>query len=317
MREARQHPKPSPASLIPTAVIAVAVVVLALVVAGKKATGTIVVERITMNFATATHGKTIHPRSLSVTTINETSAGGIEQRSFTSSSFTRPGFEQVFAGDMIQLYDPVDNTVYVTTEQGEQRAIVAQVRRTAPKGAHVSVGVGKMQLVSASANSVGYVPGRTSVYENWLRDGSYKLVGHDPLDGRAALKLVEASPTRGPNGVRAAEFVSAPPFTSPRGAMSRSRRSTGRNSPAFGRSALPDGGPTGSCRPRPPTTVSFTDRAPSRTPASSRTRWPSCAPASAHSGPRPHPGSPSAPARRSCRGARPRPRVASAVRPSR
>src|SRR5579875_241532 len=150
MREVENPAKPSPASLTPIAVIAVGVLVLALVVPGSR-TGTIVVQQITMSFITTTHGRTSHPRSLSNTTINETSADGGEQRSLTSSSFTRPGFEQVIAGNTIEVYDPVDNTVYATTERGEQRALAAQVRSTAPKGSHVVVGVGKMQLVSASA----------------------------------------------------------------------------------------------------------------------------------------------------------------------
>lgn len=174
------------------AIVAIGVLILALVISGSR-TGTIVVERIAMSFTTSSRGRTIHPRAITVTAITESSASGIQQRSFTSTSVTRPGFEQVYAGDRMQLYDPIDNTVYATTLSALQRASVAQIKATAPKGATVDVGVGKVQAISA--NSVGYVPGRTSVYEQWLRDGSYKLVGRETVDGRAALKLVEASPS--------------------------------------------------------------------------------------------------------------------------
>lgn len=197
-----------PLSLIPMTVVAVGVLILALVLSGSK-TGTIVVERIAVSFTTIADGRTRRPRQLVVTTINETSADGIEERALTASSFTRPGFEQVYAGDTIEIYDPSDNTVYETTVQGEQRAMVAQIRSTAPPGSHVSVGVGKVQLASASASSIGYVPGRTSLYQRWLRDGSYKLVGYATVDGRRALELAEASPARSPGGSGAAGFRSS------------------------------------------------------------------------------------------------------------
>jgi hypothetical protein len=200
---------PSSASLIPMAFVAVGVVVLALLVSGvlwRNTNGTIVVQRITLSFTTHVRDRTNHSRSISVITITETSAAGTEQRSFTSSSFTRPGFQQVAAGKTLQLYDPVDNTVYVTTEQAQQRATVEQMKASAPKGATVNVGVGKLQAVSA--NGVSYAPGGTSVYEQWLHDGSYKLVGRTTIDGAVALKLIQSNPTRLPVPSPSGRFAS-------------------------------------------------------------------------------------------------------------
>lgn len=194
----------SAAALIPMAFVAAVVLALALLIAGGR-TGTIVVQRITISSTTSRRGKPIHATALFVTAITETSASGAAQRSFTSNSFTRPGFQQVYAGNTLQLYDPNDNTVYVTTEQAQQRALVEQIRRTAPKGTTVHVGVAKLQAISPS--SVAYTPGRTSTYQQLLRVGQYRLVGRATIDGRAALRLVESSSTRLPRS-NAASFES-------------------------------------------------------------------------------------------------------------
>ena len=182
---------PSSASLVPMALVAIGVLVLALVVAGKTKPGTIVVQRITMTSTTTNGGKTRH-LAFSIVAITESSASGSEQRSFTSTSFTRQGFQQVGAGNAIQLYDPIDDTIYVTTEQAQQRAIVEQTKASAPKGAMVTVGVGKMQVVSAS--SVGYEPERDSGYEQLVRNG-YKPAGRETIDGQAALRFIQGPAT--------------------------------------------------------------------------------------------------------------------------
>ena len=179
------RPKPSAASLIPIAFIAIGVLVLALVLP-KKNVGTIVIQRVTVNSTTSHGGKTFRQRQISLTSITEFSANGVLQRSFSTNSFSRPGFELALSGDTFELYDPLDNTVYVTTERAQQRAILVQTKATAPKGATVHVGVGKMQTVSAS--SIGYTPGSNT----WLR--SYMPKGAARIGGRVALKYVQRFP---------------------------------------------------------------------------------------------------------------------------
>lgn len=188
--DADRH-RASVASLATTAVVAAAVLLLALLVHGN-GKGVIVVERITFSSTTVRNGKTNRPAPFVISSIDETTADGTLQRSFTSNSITRPGYQQVIVGDTLQLYDPADNTVYVTTPQAQQRATVAELRSTSPKGSHVSVGIGRGRSVSAPEQDV---PGRTSVYERQVRAGLYRLVGRTTIDGRAALRLVQTRAT--------------------------------------------------------------------------------------------------------------------------
>jgi hypothetical protein len=188
--DADRH-RASVASLVPIAAVAAAVLLLALLVHGG-GKGTIVVERITFSAITVRNGKTNRPAPFVISSIDETTADGTLQRSFTSNSITRSGYQQVIVGDTLQLYDPADNTVYVTTPQAQQRATVAELRSTAPKGSHVSVGIGRGRSVSAPEQDV---PGRTSVYERQVRAGLYRLAGRTKIDGRPALRLVQTRAT--------------------------------------------------------------------------------------------------------------------------
>jgi hypothetical protein len=187
---------PSSASLIPMAFVAVGVLVVALIVSGKTRHDTIVVQRIAIGSSTSRGGKTFQQRTVSVTAITEVSANGNLQRSFTSNSITRLGFQQTDASSTLQLYDPVDNTIYVTTERAELRAAMAPLEAHPSKGTTSGVGVGKMQAVSAS--SVGYLPGTSSPYEQWLHKSGYKLAGRATIDGRTAIELVQPVPVGPP-----------------------------------------------------------------------------------------------------------------------
>ena len=184
--------KTSPVSLIPMAFVAAGVLVLALIVSGKTQPGRIVVQRITLGSTTSRRGKSFRQRTVSLTAITEVSAGGHEQRSFTSNSITNPGFQQASAGTTLQLYDPRDNTVYVTTERDELRAAMAPFETHPLKGTTSRGGVGKLQSISAS--SVGYLPGTSSPYDQWLRESDYRVAGHTTIDGLAAIRLVQPLP---------------------------------------------------------------------------------------------------------------------------
>jgi hypothetical protein len=173
------------------AFVAIGVLVLALVVSGNTRPGTIVVQRITMTSTTATAGKAHRLMAFSISTITETSANGTDERSLTSSSFARSGVETATAGDTIQLYDPADDTIYVTTQQAQLRAFIAELGRTGPKEVLRGVGVGKMQVISAS--SVGYAPGRTGSNGQFLRQDGYRLAGRTSIDGHAAIRFVQGS----------------------------------------------------------------------------------------------------------------------------
>jgi hypothetical protein len=177
------------------------VVVLAGLVAGCGSTtetltapqqGTIVVEVIRTNssIGQAVHGvvKRTTTGTMTVKTITETSGAGAEQSVLSTNSLMRPGYQQVEAGNSVELYDPKDNTIYVTTERGWQGAVTRQARQTAPKGSQSSSSV---EIVYGPGE--GYTPGRTSVFEQQLRAHLYKLAGRTKVDGRPALKL---APTR-------------------------------------------------------------------------------------------------------------------------
>jgi hypothetical protein len=207
MQGGADNRRTSAASLAPMALVAAAVVVLALLVHGSRK-GTILVERMAVSATTVENGKANHPTPFVITAIEETSADGTLQRSFTSNSVTRLGYQEVSAGDTIQLYDPADNTVYATTQQAQQRATLAQIRSTAPKGSHVSVGTVHFSSVSYPSAPDQYAPGLISSFERQLRAGQYRLAGRTTIDGRAALRLVQTRATLLPLATQSGRFQS-------------------------------------------------------------------------------------------------------------
>lgn len=199
----------SPWALAPMAIVALGVLVLALVVSGtlwRSTVGTIVVERVAIGAATRSGGERTTSR-FAITVITETSANGTQQRSFTTGSTGRPGFQQTTAGNTLKLYDPLDHTIYVTTMAAQQRALVRQLRATAPAGAQV--GVGRMQITdTGTSSSAGFVPGSSSVLEQELRAHQYRIVGRARIGGRPVLKLAQVHATAIPIPHNAGEYAS-------------------------------------------------------------------------------------------------------------
>lgn len=181
----------SAAALIPVAFVALAVLLLALVVRGNE-TGTIVVEHTIFTSTTIQDGKPVRTTPFSMVEITQTSADGSEQRSFTSNGLSRPGFQFVTAGQQIELYDPLDHTVYETTLAGEQRAIHQEVLRSEPNGSYASV-----QAVRVTS-TIPAVPGSRSIYEQRLMAGDYRIAGRATVDGRRALKLLQTGSALNP-----------------------------------------------------------------------------------------------------------------------
>jgi hypothetical protein len=83
----------------------------------------------------------------------------------------------------------------VTTQAAQQRATVAEIRSTAPKGSHAIVGIAHGTAVGYSSATEQDVPGPTSIFERQLRAGQYRLAGRTTIDGRAALRLVQTRTT--------------------------------------------------------------------------------------------------------------------------
>jgi hypothetical protein len=181
----------SAASLVPIAFVAAVVVVLALLVHGGRK-GTIVVQRIVFSATTVQGGKTNRPAPFSVVEITETSADGTDQRDLTSNTFGRAGFQQVLAGQAIELYDPIDRTIFVATQAGEQQAFERQAKLNTPKGFHTSTATVRLHA------ELGFAAGRRSIYEQQLQAGQLTVAGHVTIDGRPALKLLQSHATRLP-----------------------------------------------------------------------------------------------------------------------
>jgi hypothetical protein len=186
LEEADRH-RPSPVALLPIALVAVVVVVLALVVAGNQ-TGTIVIQRIAFSAAAIQNGKRDRPTSFSITEITQTAADGTDQRDFTSNTFGRPAVQEVTAGQQIEAYLPGDNTIYLMTQAGLQRAFNIQDALAAPKGAHV--GRGSVQHVTLSSQLV-FTPGRRSTFAQQLHAHQYRVAGRATIDSRPALTLLQ------------------------------------------------------------------------------------------------------------------------------
>lgn len=171
------------AALAPMVLAAVGVLVIALVVRGSK-TGTIVVQKIVLSATTIQNGQANRPRPFAITEITETSADGTAQREFTSNTFSRPGFEQTVAGQSIQLYDPLDHTIFATTEAAEQRAVDEETGLAEPNRTRSST------ASSAQYARFSFVPGLRSVFEQQLLAHQYRVGGRQTIDGRSVLKLV-------------------------------------------------------------------------------------------------------------------------------
>jgi hypothetical protein len=190
MHAGAESHRASAASLVPMAFAAAAVLVLALLVHGSRK-GTIVVQRIAFSATTVQNGKSNRPAPFSIVEITETSADGTDERDLTSNTFGRAGFQQVVAGQTIELYDPIDNTIFVTTAAGEQRAFDQQATLNTPTGSHTTTTV-RLRAVRSFAS------GRRSVYEQQLAAGQLTVAGRVSIDGRPALKLVQSRATRLP-----------------------------------------------------------------------------------------------------------------------
>lgn len=168
----------SAVTLLPMAIVAAVVLALALFVSNGR-TGTIVFARMVVSATTTQSGRTSHTALFSILEITETSPDGVEQRVLTSDTFTRPGFQMVVAGQRIELYDPLDDTIFATTQAAEQRAVNAQ---TGLSQAGITA---RVQYARIS-----FVPGRRSVFQQQLLAHQYRVAARETIDGRPALKLV-------------------------------------------------------------------------------------------------------------------------------
>jgi len=144
--------------------------------------GTIVVELTRMQVATDVTANGGAKRSTAQTTTTMSITG--RQTSFFEGSFTRPGYQQAQTGDWLELYDPSDHTIYVTTRRAWEAATTRQFDQSLPKGPESTSSSSSISFTYA------YAPGRTSVFEQQLRAHLYKLAGQTKIDGRIALKLV-------------------------------------------------------------------------------------------------------------------------------
>jgi hypothetical protein len=113
---------------------------------------------------TGARGKPV--RSAGATTMTETSASGAQELVFAAPRFA-PGFEEVTAGAVRQVYDPTTRTIYATTAPA--------LKRGSPY---------------AFSSEPAIAPGRTSIFAQELRRGLYRLDGRATIDGRQALRLV-------------------------------------------------------------------------------------------------------------------------------
>ena len=114
---------------------------------------------------------------VSLVEIDEVSRNGSVQRSFSTSSEERPGFQDLSAGPALQIYDAADDTIYETTLAAWQAAVQR------------SFSHGSLSTFSYSGvDSTG--PGDLSVFAQRLRQHLYRLGGSTTVEGQAALELV-------------------------------------------------------------------------------------------------------------------------------
>ena len=186
MHGGADRPKASAAALLPVALVAAVVLAVALVVKGGE-TGTIVIERTSISAFSTENGRTEHAPPSYFTEITEAAADGTEQRTFIADSLSRPGFQQLSGGRMMQLYDPLNNTVFETTLSAWKRAVDAEMGiRTSGTGSSV-------RQVSAHFYSLGseFGPGRESIPQQQLRAHQSRISGRTTIDGRPALELIQ------------------------------------------------------------------------------------------------------------------------------
>lgn len=180
-------------SLLPMAAVAVIVLVVALLVSGGE-TGTIVVQRITVTATSAEGNQVQYAPPSTITEITETSPDGTEQRSFTTEPSSRRGFEQLDVGDQIELYDPLDNTIFKTTQAAWERAVTNPIVVHGGGEGHLQYSSSKFSESSGEA----FTPGHRSVPAQQLLAHEYTLAGRTTFQGHPALKLVQSRPTEFP-----------------------------------------------------------------------------------------------------------------------
>jgi hypothetical protein len=142
--------------------------------------GTVVIEKLTQRSRSAPDAPTTALATNSLTTITETSADGIDQQDDASSSLA-PGYEQVEARDVVELYDPANRTIYSTSGRALNLQTATQTPATVGKDAHVTVG-------RVFRYDTGYLPGNTGRKRFGIH--ILKLAGRTTVDGQRALKLV-------------------------------------------------------------------------------------------------------------------------------
>lgn len=138
--------------------------------------GTIVIQDETYNVWRGTGGRGKPLRSGGATTMTETSASGAQELIFGAPRFA-PGFEEVTAGAVRQVYDPTTRIIYATTAAALKRLVL---KRFPPA-------TGSPYAVSFEP---AIAPGRTSIFAKELRRGLYRLEGRSTIGGRQALRLV-------------------------------------------------------------------------------------------------------------------------------
>ena len=150
---------------------------------------TILIQRMRTQFLSSQPGEAPKSTFGPVTSliIDEASRDGSVQRSFSTSSETRPGFEQLSAGNSLQTYDPLNNTIYETTVAAWKAAVVHSFKfPPLSNGPHS--GSSSTFYSYSSPDSTG--PGQLSVFEQQLRQHLYRLGKETTVDGRPALTLV-------------------------------------------------------------------------------------------------------------------------------
>ena len=124
---------------------------------------------------------------VTVESVLQTSTTGHEQRTFVVVSRGDMHEQAATDGNLQEVYDPKRNMIYAATQAGIQAAQVRQLQAQAPKGSKTVMGTS----TTISSNTLGeFLPGRTSVFEQQLRAGLYKIAGRTTIAGRPVLKLV-------------------------------------------------------------------------------------------------------------------------------
>jgi hypothetical protein len=169
-------------------------------------TGGIVIQKQTISATSTIGGHRKTRGTFSLETITETSSKGADERELDTNSFSRPGFQQLQAGNVMEIYDPMDNTIYTTTQRAWEAEVNSQAQQSAPRGS-VSTNI------SGAETAVDVSPGPTGGFERELRQHRYRLAGRTSVEGRSALKLVPvhtryASTTGGPAQILGTVYLS-------------------------------------------------------------------------------------------------------------